>query len=59
MRFRGLLLALAILLVAVPGGAVPLTGTGAATGNVLPPSFVAIAAGTVLAARGVAFDRLG
>jgi D-alanyl-D-alanine carboxypeptidase (penicillin-binding protein 5/6) len=53
-RLRGALLALVLVVVALPGTAVPASGTQAASATVLAPSFVAMdaATGRVLAARG-------
>ena len=53
-RLRGVLLVVALLVVVVPGPAVPAPRTTTATATVLAPSFVAIDAdsGRVLAARG-------
>src|SRR6187200_3383568 len=58
-RLRGALLVLALLVVAVPGPAVPASRTVAAPAKVLAPSFVAIDAssGRVLAARGASIRR--
>src|SRR3954447_11688926 len=58
-RLRGALLALALVVVAVPGPAVPASQSVAAPTKVLAPSFVAIEAssGRVLAARGAAIRR--
>ena len=58
-RLRGALLALALLVVAVPGPAVQASRTRAAPAEVLAPSFVAIDAGSgrVLASRGANVRR--
>jgi len=59
MLFRGLLVVLTVLAVAVPGDAVPATASGSAGSKVLAPSFVALDAstGAVLAARGERIRR--
>ena len=58
-RLRGALLVLALLVVAVPGPAVPASQNRRRAGKVLAPSFVAIdaASGRVLAARGASIRR--
>ena len=58
-RLRGALLVFALLVVAVPGPAVPASRTVATPSKVLAPSFVAIdaASGRVLASRGASIRR--
>src|SRR5215218_5852961 len=58
-RLRDALLVLALLVVALPGPAVPASRTVASPSEVLAPSFVAIdaASGRVLASRGASIRR--